>query len=182
MNPITCHADIPLITTWLQTKYLYNLDVTYGGLWEKCNIFAVSSYKDNALTTKIRLLSNGAVFDYIPLTAFNFFNTENSNIDLNLKDLCYHNCITNNIAVSIHTELRNYPCWCFFKRIQKWIKGDYVCTVDWYDANQNVNIVTLENGQIASVPNHKCLFTNDKPTELPEYKLLIAKWDCNGVK
>jgi hypothetical protein len=172
MTP-SVHIDIPPIKTYVAKKFLYGMDEAFNGQWERCKIFAVSSYKTEALTVKAVLCANGGVFDYLPLHAFSQTQQES---ELGLNDLCYHACPSWNIAISVHDELKKQPCWSWFKKVNKFVKGSYHCTVDWFDANTNVNIVLLENGQIASVPNHKCLFVVKEPDKLPDYRALHSTW------
>jgi len=169
----TVHVDIPPIKTFLSKKFLYDMDEAYAGQWERCKIFAASSYKTEALTAKVLICSNGAVFDYLPFHAFSQTQTEP---ELDITDLCFHSAPLWNITVSIHDELKKQSCWVWFKRLGKFIEGNYHCTIDWYEANTNLNLIQMSNGQIATVPNHKCLFGKQMPEKLPDYRALHPIW------
>ena len=169
----TVHVSIPPVKTYVAKKFLYDMDEAYEGQWERCKIFAVSSYKSVALTFKAVICSNGGVFDYLPPHAFSQTKTTP---EFDLGDLCYQPCPSWNITVTVHDELKTYPCWVWIKRLAMFTKGHYHCSVDWYDENESVNIIQLKNGQITAAPNHKSLFAKEMPQFLPDYKPVRSIW------
>lgn len=174
------HCNIPNIKGYVREEFLYDMDEKHIGHYKSCVIYAISSYKDHALTFKI-LLEDGGLFDYIPPHALTM-EVLDTNLQLSLKDLtCGKVCPDFPIAVSVFTALKEAPRpYCFFHKKNLWLRArEYVCTVDWYTDNENANIVVLENGQIALVPNHKILFTDVCPKELPSYKKLHATWKAD---
>lgn len=161
------HKDIPSpFKAKVAERILYNMDLSRIDLLN-CNVFAISSYKNYALTYSIEL--NGAIFSNIP---GHIFGKE----FLELKDISYKNCPSNKISIIEHNFLKNKNAWCFFKHKKIWLSGIYKCTVDWYNDNELVHIIHMNNGSIASLPSHKILFVKDKPNKLPDYKKLKQEW------
>jgi hypothetical protein len=172
------HCNIPVINGYVKEEFLYDMDEKYTGHYKSCKIYAVSSYKDHTLTFKI-LLNDGGLFDYIPLHALVTNPLSSQEQSLTLKDLTFGKfCPDYPITVNVFAILKEAPKpYCFFYKKNLWIRAkEYVCSVDWYTDNENANIVILENEQIALVPNHKILFTEERPTQLPAYKKLHAIW------
>jgi hypothetical protein len=177
---MTVHRNIPPFTAFLSTEFLYDQDYEKIGLFELCQVYAISSYQGHCLTFKVILKSNGALFDYIPIHALNIGAAKQVDIPFSMEELTFGiNCPSNDIAINEFSFIRDNKVlpWCYFPKSDKWVKATkYICTVDWYTENENVNLFVLENGQVATVPNHKLLFKEEKPTELPGYKKINSIW------
>src|SRR5581483_9638538 len=91
-----------------------------------------------------------------------------------LADLVYLNCPAVKFVVTELDELRG-DVLCFFKHPNVWLKGTYKFTVDWYEGNDLLHCVFVENGQIAFLPHHKIKFHDDAPGFRP-YKKLRNEW------
>lgn len=167
------HADLP--EPWrmfVQEKVLFDMDPEKTGILP-CRVFAISSYPEQTLSFTIEV--RGAIFSDIPphlLTTTNFDNP------LDLRDLCYHHNPSGRFVIIQHRFLRAKGfAWCFFKKRDLWLQGEYQFTIDWYEDNLLAHLVILRNGQVAAVPSHKIMFRRGKkPPKLPEYKKLKHEW------
>jgi hypothetical protein len=165
------HSDIPPLRLLVHKALLYGGDERYRGQYLSCRAFVVSSYPGSAPTFKI-LLDDGAVFSYVPPSAL--FETVPTAPELALQDLVYSNCPTGDFCVH-HFAMLEGEVHAFFKHKNLWLKGRYILTLDWYEGNDLLHLVALENGQIAFLPHHKLKF-GDHEEGFEPYKKLRAEW------
>ncbi|MCC6807334.1 MAG: hypothetical protein IT381_07910 [Deltaproteobacteria bacterium] len=165
------HAEIPPIALMVKKALLYGGDPKHAGQRLPCRAFVVSSYPASTPTFKV-LLEDGAVFSYLPPSAL----TEGEPMppELSLEDLVYANCPTGDFCVHDFATLHG-PVLAYFKRRDLWMKGRYRLTLDWYEGNDLLHLVSLENGQQAFLPHHKLKF-GDHPQGFEPYKKLRAEW------
>lgn len=168
------HAEITPFKAYIHERYLYDMDPSKKGLI-KCQVFAVSSYPGHALTFSIILTENGSLFCYIPLEALVWKRELAADADLPPNELVVSNCLDESIAVNEFEYLKGKKVTCFFKKKTHIVKGDYLCTIDWYKQNESFNIIKLETGQICALPNYRMLF-GAQLLELPPYKALKPEW------
>jgi hypothetical protein len=166
--------DLPKpIKAVIAEMYLYDMDETKTA-WVPCKVFAIDAYPGEALTVTV-LLDDGAMFNYIPLDAVMTKVPEEGASLFPYADLVYNNCIGGKVAVTVHEALKQ-PAWAYFKNKQQWIGAEFVCCLDFYEGNDLMNFLILENGQFAALPNHKVKFGATAPKELPQYKKLRQVW------
>lgn len=170
----------------LRTGFLYDMDSKYAGDRERCTVFAISSYVGHYPTFKVILDSDGSLFDYIPATAIIHPAVEDDSLPLlGLHELTHGIVCPSEYAVinrfkflmSLPPESRKFMCW--FPKQKVWIPAhEYICTIDWHTENENLHLVSLSNGQLAFVPNHKCLFTakDQWPLALKPYRAISSLW------
>ena len=169
------HADIDPIDVEIQSEFLHDMDTIYIGKSEPAKIIGISSYPGSTPTFKI-VLKNRCLFSYIPPHAVKIATDKISEQkQLPLEELVYHNCPSENIAVHSFHELQKMPVVAFFKTSQKWLNATYITTIDWYEGNDLLHMIKLENGQFAFLPNHKIKFGNNEH-EFPKYKKLHHEW------
>ena len=156
-------AEISPIRCWIKQSYFYNLDQTKTE-YERCEIFAVSSYINEYLNINVKILSNGGLFHDLPI--YSAKTNKETNNEIEYGKLVYHKCPSNNITVNEFKYLSG-KCWVYFK---EWYRGEYHSTIDWFENNQNAHLISLENGQFCCMPSHKVLFTDKIPEFLPDYK------------
>lgn len=175
-----CHKEIEPLNLYLLESFLYKEDTTKTNLIP-VEAFAISSYPGNALTFKVSIKENGAIFDFVPFHKLFWKKeiTEKTNSALELKDLVYCNSPSEIFVVNDFSFLKKRNLNVFLKHKQKWLKGKYLFTVDWYLNNENLNVALLESGHIAAIPNHKCLFTETSDNValyLPKYRAVKENW------
>jgi hypothetical protein len=169
------HADIAPLALFVDKPLLYGGDARFAGDVVPCTAFAFSSYPGSAPTFKL-LLADGAIFSYVAPSALRW-KREIDGAPLPLDELAYHACKDGRIAVHAFAALRanNGDVLAFLKKRDAWMKGTYAFTVDWYDGNDLLHCVLLENGQVALLPHHKLKFGVLEPGFAP-YKKLRNEW------
>lgn len=168
------HVEVPPIAGFVRTDVLHGAVEPFTGGWEEATAFAVQSYPGHAPTWKV-LLKNGAVFDYVPLHGFSQFPRATT---LTLSDLAYFNCPAGEVCCQSFEHLKGPVRACFPKGRNEhlWHTGTYLFTVDWFTENESVNVIALESGAIAFVPNHKLLIGAAGLAALPDYQKMRAEW------
>lgn len=167
------HAELlPSIAVWVEKSFLFGMDPAFIGQYEPGNIFSLSSYPGEAITFQV-LLNNGCLFSYLPIHAL-AHNDGLTDTPLQLQDLLYNNCPAKEICVHAFQHLQG-EVTVYLKYQDRWIKGSYLLTVDWYTKNENGHLIALQNGQFALVPNHKIKFRNIGEG-FPPYRTLKQQW------
>ncbi|MBY0552711.1 MAG: hypothetical protein K2W95_35840 [Candidatus Obscuribacterales bacterium] len=170
------HADIPGFRLFVRTEFLYDMDPAFKGHLTPGFAFAFSSYPGEVPTFKV-LLDGGSVFSYLPLHALQL-SAIAQEPHLGLAELAYHTCAQGKIAVCKFAELAKEPCSCYFAKRNLWLSSTYLFTVDWYEGNDLLHCLSLANGQLAMLPNHKVKFANG-PRHFEPYRKLHSKWTRN---
>lgn len=168
------HADIVPIKCQLRAEYLYDMDMSHAGELVPCTLFAVTAYKGESLTFKV-LLEDGTVFSYIPPSALVHMHKEQTEPQLALAELVYHNCPDGKFCMNTFGVLPGHPVNAFFKGRNIWMKADYLFTVDWYEGNDLLHFIALENGQYAFLPHHKVKF-RDGARSFQPFRKIHSKW------
>lgn len=167
------HVEVPPIRGWVAAEFLYNGNPERVGQFVEATAFAVSSYPGDAPTWKV-LLADGSSWDYIPPHAFT---TVPARARLSMADLAHANCPAAEVCVQRFDALAGPVHVCFLKGRAEplWRRGRYLFTIDWFTKNESANVVEVEGGEIAFVPNHKLLFGGQEGL-LPAYQKMRATW------
>ena len=183
------HADTPRIQTCVRAEYLHGMNADYVGQYYPCRIFAVSSYIGSTPTFKIMLTGNttaeddicrGSVFSFIPASALvNPAKLGTSLPVLELSDLVYHNSKEGRICVNSFEALAG-PVQAYFAGKDLWLPGEYIFTIDWYDGNDLLHLVSLESGQYAMLPHHKLKFGAKAARKFAPFKKIKTNWQVQA--
>lgn len=171
------HANMAPMDAHFRAEFAYNLDPAWKGKYLPCKVFAVSSYPGEPLTFQVCFttgVEQGSVYAYVPAHALVDLLQPAGQPQLELADLIYHPSKTGRICVSRFAGLEG-PLNACFRRTGTWLSGRYILTVDWYDGNDALNLVALENGQYAFLPYHKLKF-QDGVREFPDFRKLKSSW------
>lgn len=169
------HAPIESIPLFVQKEILYGGDIKFVGELVACKAFCFSSYPGSVPTLNI-LLDNGAMFACIAPQVLRWQSTI-SGVALPPEDLYYHLCPSGDIAVNVFPALAG-DLSAYFKHSNVWMNGKYGFTIDWYEGNDMLHFILLDNGQVAFVPQHKIKFGKDKDNSFPAYKKLRDNWSA----
>lgn len=162
----------------VDNRYLMNMDESYAGTYTYGRVIGFAAYKDEAVTAHV-LFNNGAIFSYLPMMALYRPNKEATQ-HFELEDLQYKNSPGGRIDVTVFDALRFEKVNAFLPKTKVWKDAKYVCTLDWIDDNEQMNVVELKTGQFAALPNHKVLFGEfDNEPEFPIMKKLKQSWSVN---
>ncbi len=169
--PSICHFNLPVpIKALVDTEFLTGQPRPQGTeKYSECLLLAVSCYTGHYPTFKILVLLTGAIFDYVGLDVL-YWHIMNQDKLVDIKFLCPKVCPSNTqIAIVEPPEYFKDKIFKVFF-IQQGKNFGYqrglkiLFTVDWMEDNENLNFVTLDNGQFAFVPNHKLvMLTDNKP-------------------
>ena len=125
--------------------------------------------------TDLVLLSNGAVFSYLPIHALvdrRRYDPAGENFDLD--ELLYHDCKSRHFSAHAFPALRGRVS-VYFKKRDVWRRGKYLFTLDWYRGNEQLHLVKLEHGQFCALPSHKMIF-GAQPARFPGYRKMRQTW------
>lgn len=165
------NCSLPILDCCVKKEFLYDMDKSYAGQYEKCKIIGISSYLNETLTFSI-LTEQDGLYSYIPFHAIK----KNKELtgEFELDELVYHNCNSLEIEVFKFEYLGKLTPKCFFKKKNMWMYAEYICSIDFYMGNDLLHIMWLENGQFCAMPSHKI---NWKGVEnLPDYKKIHQTW------
>lgn len=157
---------------FVEEKYLYDMDTTKVGLLQ-CDVVAVSAYMGQSLTFTI--IIDGSMFANIPIFALRWKAVE---IQSKIADsyLAFINCPDKNIDVFVIETCSYQKPVCYIKKYEEWYTSNgYILTVDFYNDNELVHLIMLENYQFGWFPNHKIKW-DGKPS-LPDFKKLHKDWN-----
>lgn len=145
------------IEAYVQTDLILNhWDENYNSPFKPCEIIAVIFYVGEAPTFMIKL-EDGEIFRYIPSDKLSL--TKQSLNVYELNDLVYHNSLDDDVKISVITTL-NGESSCYIKDKDEWISSEYIMSFDFYKKDRMLNLMKLDNGQLAFLPFHKIKFKN----------------------
>lgn len=173
-------ADLPTILIKVNNHYLTNgksLGFTEGYL------ISVKAQSNKPLLFTVHL-ETGALWSGLPIEALRCekFEILNNKVLFATEKLQPYSCLEGDIQVIQHKYLKNYPG--IFKVGSIEMAGYYLFTIDYCgeglsdDPTQfkTHNIIQLENGQLAALPNNYCKFLDNhfvdkkKEYQLSSYK------------
>ncbi len=163
-------STITTIKTKVIEKYLYDMDESKNGLVQ-CSIVGVSAYKGMSLSLHV-LIDDGSIFSNIPIFAL-----RNRDCISAVKDeeLAYRNCPDDSIDVFEISRFKTLNPSCYFPKSGLWMKNcTYNFSVDFYEDNELLHFITMDDGKMAWLPNHKVNWLGS--TELKPYKKMSKNW------
>lgn len=174
--------DTPFIHCWVKDRFLYNGDETKKGLTEGY-IFAVTCLFNRALLFSVHL-KTGAVFSRLPINAFLHEKIDNHD-EFDLEQLEPWLVMADKHAIIEHRYFKEYDIIVRAPEFQG--KGRYVLTIDAIEGgfaqhpyeHKTFNIIAMENGHFAAMPNNFCIFKDEHftdTTELPHYRRNTNYW------
>lgn len=166
------HCDVAPFPVRVDARYLYDMDPAREGEWVDASVFAVSSYLGHAPTFQV-LTAEGAVFSYLPAQALR--HGDGGGVVLDGPELVYHDCHSTPLVAHRYEALAT-PARAFIRQRSLWLGAAYHCTLDWYEGNDLLHLLLLDNGQVALLPSHKVLFGDGAADALPRYRKLHAEF------
>jgi hypothetical protein len=190
------NANIPPIYCKIRREYLYDLKKHHGES-EECVLFAIASISGRALLFHA-LLSNGAVYYRLPISAFFQKRFSRSEVpDMSVDELQLWNCFSYYPAVT-HFDFLGGQRGKFFGKNKQEYPGNYLFTVDWGHPDTNIldvdhseipqehkcaHILELSNGNYAAQPNNRILWNIPSYTtevNKPDYKVQTTYWNVEN--
>ncbi|MES2953665.1 MAG: hypothetical protein V4674_03865 [Patescibacteria group bacterium] len=169
------HADLPLpLDLMVGEEFFYDMDPDHEGEFVPARAFALACYKGSVPTFTVRTF-DGSVFSYLPPDAVGSPEVPHcGDLVLSRKELVYHDCPSEKFVLICHRELKG-GVNAFFKERRIWLTGQYLFTVDWYEGNDLLHCIHLENGQFAFLPHHKVKF-KDGTRDFKQFKKMRSTW------
>jgi len=161
------------IEGYVDRRVLFGMDEGKVGL-EKCTIFAFTSYKNRAPTFKL-LLKDGSLFSFVPIHLIFYKEPEGERYELN--DLAWRNCPDLEVTITAPKFLKG-DVNIYLVTKDLWLKGEYVCSIDWHRDNLIMHLLKVENGQFAMLPSHKVKF-RDGERDFKEYRKIKDIWEVD---
>lgn len=62
------------------------------------------------------------------------------------------------------------------KRRDRWVRGTYLASIEWWTGNLLLHVVMLASGQLALLPHHKLKFGADQPAGFEPYRKVRRAW------
>jgi hypothetical protein len=191
------NANIPPIYCNIRKEYLYDLKDHHGESSE-CVLFAIASISGRAILFHA-LLSNGAVYYRLPISAFFQKRFSRTKVpDMSVDELELWNCFSYYPAITTFSFLSGQQ-GTFFGKDKKEYPGTYLFTVDWGHPESNIldiehseipqehkcaHILELSNGNYAAQPNNRILWNIPSyTTEIskPDYKVQTTYWNVENT-
>ena len=139
-----------------------------------CEIMGISAYLHQPLTFHI-LIEKKFIYSNIPIVALSLIAINPITSKIPNDILSHVNCPDINIELIHFDILKDKKASCFFKKLNKWFAIDnYYFAIDFYEDNEFLHFVSLENGQFALIPNHKLNLGGE--TTLVSYKKCRQDW------
>jgi len=177
------------IALYVRTEYLQDFKSGYStleqGMW-----ISVKSVPGKALYFETLLNEYGALYDKLPISAFQW--KEKLDYDLPLDILQLWDCFDYNITVIKKPLLGRCK---FFGKDKKYHEGEYMYTIDSchsesstldtnfseYDPeHKSFNVIKLDNGQFACQPNNRIIWKDNSliPEKLktPNFKVCTQNY------
>jgi hypothetical protein len=181
------------IHLFVRKEYLHDLKTGHGeiikGIW-----VSVKSVQHKALYFETLLPEYGALYDKLPISAFQW--KEKLDYDLSLDTLQLWDCFDYGLTVIVKPVLGR--CKVFGKD-RKFHFGEYLFTIDnchahsseldinfsEYDSDhKSFNVIKLDNGQFAAQPNNRIIWIDaaliPKDTKQPDFKVCTQNYNVEG--
>lgn len=179
-------TDIPRpMYAWVNNHFLTR---DHSG-WTECLIYGISALPGRAWGLSA-LMKNGAIFQHLPVHAFNLHGDDEHDHYHALSDLQVWSCYGQNFASHEYDALREMPVRAYLGD-GTWEAGRYWFTAAPYDdyfsmtpdQHKHFNFVWLECGALACLPGNRLLFSDPSFTtktppwgERPEYRVNTRYW------
>jgi hypothetical protein len=157
--------------------------------WVPCLIYGLSALPGRAWGLSA-MMDNGAIFQHLPVHAFNLHGDDEHDHYHALSDLQVWSCYGQNFASHEYDALREMPVRAYLGD-GTWEAGRYWFTAAPYDdyfsmtpdQHKHFNFVWLECGALACLPGNRLLFSDPSFTtktppwgERPEYRVNTRYW------
>jgi len=181
--------SLPPVHVYVRREYLRDLEDGHGelvkGIW-----ITVKSVQGKALYFETLLPEYGALYDKLPISAFQW--KKELDYDLDLDTLQLWDCFDYDISVLRKPLLGRCQ---FFGKDRRLHAGDYCFTIDTchsdnssldinfseYDPEHKAfNVIKLDNGQFAAQPNNRVRWKDNslipEKTKTPDFKVCTQNY------
>jgi hypothetical protein len=186
-------CPLPPVKVLVRAEYLYDFerghDKYVEGVW--CSL---KSIRGEAFRFETYLPEYGALFDKLPISAFNHSEASQLGGDLPLDVLQIWDAMSYHVTLVEKPLLKGMRCEFFAKDRNKY-GGEYMFTIDTanpdpripdftfsesMDEHKSFNVIKMFNGQFALQPNNRCLFfdsaLNPQEMKMPDFRVATRKF------
>lgn len=165
-------CNIPYIHAEVRADFLHGGDPKKKREWVECYIFAATALENRPLLFTIHTV-HGAIFSRLPVWAFR---TKPMGSEWDPREngrLQPWACLGERLTVVEHRYLKDYEAFC--RALQ--IHGRYRMTFDFLPSggleedpgqHKTMNLIELNNGQLALLPNNECEFHDKHFAEITD--------------
>lgn len=161
-------TDLPALKVYIEQSYL-TADQLHG--LEEAYLVGVKSQANHPLKFTVHL-ETGGLWSGLPIEAISLSRDLVLSYDTTL--LQPFSCLEGNIQVIEYKYLQKYQVHAMIDG--KLLPGLYYCTIDYCGSGltddpeqfKTHNLILLDGGQIAALPNNMCLFTDHHFTKSSE--------------
>jgi hypothetical protein len=159
--------DIQPFLTYIRAEYL-NSSQNNIGHFQEAAIFAISTVAGQDPSFNV-MVNEVSVFSNIPASALS---NSRPAPKFEENDYSFNHCPENESSV-IHLDyLTNVNSCAVWKRNKSfWQKGNYLFTLDFPNANQQLQLIELEDGNYIFWDNSLITWSEEVPEKLPEYEV-----------
>ena len=185
-------CPLPPVKVWVRPEYLYDFKhrraaPLVAGVW-----VSVKALRGEALRFETYLTEYGAIYDKLPIHAFQHKPTVEN--DLPLDTLEIWDALSYHVTVVEKPLLKGLRAE-FFGKDKQLHKGEFMFTIDTCNADPRIpdftfsesadehksyNVLRLDNGQFALQPNNRCRFfdpaLNPREMKAPDFHVATRKY------
>lgn len=159
-------VDIAVFLTYVRSEFLYEHREGQG-YFSDAAPFAISSITNEFL--KFHIVSEHTSFFNVPINAI----TNSKTAPILQEDVVsFFPCPDDQIETIQYEHLTNIGhCGIWKKDDSFWQLGNYVLTIEWTRAKQNLHLIELEDGNYVAWGSSHITWGEDVPSELPRYNI-----------
>ncbi len=189
-------ASLPPFKCFVRREFLYNFEKGFGEL-EPAVWVSIKAIRGQVFRIESLLPAYGALYDKLPLHAYVWQSEPTGNLPIDTLQLW--DCMSYRFTVVEKVALRNLGVK-FLGKDKQWHFGSYMFTVDFCademsldttfvetaEEHKSFNFIKLDNGQIATQPNNRCLWYDQSLTPatvlFPDFQAAKHLWSVDGSR
>ena len=189
-------ASLPPFKCFVRREFLYNFQKGFCEL-EPAVWVSIKAIRGQVFRIESLLPAYGALYDKLPLHAYVWQSEPTGNLPIDTLQLW--DCMSYRFTVVEKVALRNLGVK-FLGKDKQWHFGNYMFTVDFCademsldttfvetaEEHKSFNFIKLDNGQIATQPNNRCLWYDQSLTpatvKFPDFQAAKNLWSVDGSR
>lgn len=189
-------SSLPPFKCFVRKEFLYNFEKGFGE-FEPAIWVSLKAIRGQVFRIESLLPNYGALYDKLPLHAYAWHTNNPGTLDIDLLQLW--DCMSYRFTIVEKIGLRNLGVK-FLGKDRQWHHGNYLFTVDFCadgmdvdttfvetaEEHKSFNFIKLQNGQIATQPNNRCLWYDQAlvPAEVkrPDFQAARTIWSVDGSR
>lgn len=174
--------DLPATKVFIYSQFL---QAKHRERFTEAYLVAVTTIPGRPLLFTVHTV-DGAVYSRLPIHSFQTKETKQALSLYDLSDLQPWSCLEGPAFFIQHSYLKGYTVHAKVKG--NTLIAEYFGTIDYFggglasdpEQHKTHNLIMLDNGQMAALPNNHCLFVDKhfvkKPYSWPKYRRQTENW------